>query len=215
MLMTQGLRLSALQVRARSPGLLTKVVASSCSVNDDPMPLIDVEEHPVSGTAMRVLYSALTPLDNNAPRMQYTVFTASIDEDVRRAMDLSDVLQFIRESLSVAPEKVLLIVPMVDEGNAAEKCFGSEKLTPDGHQVIKCCHALWLEALGQYFVFFLMGCSVSYTFANSLTASCCVSAGNMAAADHERDHSRHEQEDSGPASHARGAVDSLHAIRGC
>lgn len=51
-------------------------------------------------------------------------------------MRLSHVLQFIRESLSVAPEDVLLIIPMVDEGNAAEKSFGPEKTTPGGHQVI-------------------------------------------------------------------------------
>ena len=99
------------------------------------MPLIDLEDHPVSGTAMRVLYSALTSLDRDVPRMAYRDFASSIDEDMRSGMCLSTVIQFIRESLSVAPEEVLLIIPLVDEGNATENSFGPGKTTQDGRQV--------------------------------------------------------------------------------
>ena len=94
-----------------------------------------LEVDPESGTAMRVLHSAVSSLDLHEPRMTYWDFASNIDEDVREAMELSDVLQFIRESLSVAHEEVLLIVPLVDEGNAAENSFGPEKTNPDGHQV--------------------------------------------------------------------------------
>ena len=73
-----------------------------------------------TASALRLLYAALTPLNPSAARLNYEQYLADMDDNVRQQLMVLHVLDFVRQASSLPKEVPLLIVPMIDEGNAAE-----------------------------------------------------------------------------------------------
>ncbi len=77
-----------------------------------------------SGSALRLLYAFLQPLEPNHNDVQgYREFLGSIQEDLRQMITCTDVLACLREALTIPCHIPLLLLLLVDEGQAAEQQF--------------------------------------------------------------------------------------------
>ena len=79
--------------------------------------------------ALRLLYACLTPLDNrslNDPE-NYQRFVEAMLPRVREKITTDDVLDFVRAALGVPDNQYLMLLLLIDEGNAADGVFPTDK----------------------------------------------------------------------------------------
>ena len=80
-----------------------------------------------TGPALRLLYACLTPLSDAGPDDSgpgtYDDFLEGLPKDLRHGLECKHVLQLLRRALGVPPGEALLLLTLVDEGNAASGAF--------------------------------------------------------------------------------------------
>ena len=80
-----------------------------------------------AASAVRLLYSALQHLDQDAPAVNYPDFYSGLDARVRSRLTIPDVLNVLRMALEVPDGEYLLLVPLIDQAYLATGRFGVEK----------------------------------------------------------------------------------------
>lgn len=78
-----------------------------------------------SSVALRLLHASLSSLDPDPeePREKYENFLNSLDMEVAQQLTLNKVIMFWRSALNVPPDETLMVVPLLDEANAAVGTF--------------------------------------------------------------------------------------------
>ena len=75
-----------------------------------------------SGAALRLLYACLSPLEAEELG-PYEDFLESFPKTSMHGLRCAHVLQFLRRALEVPDSKHMLLVVLIDEGNAAKEAF--------------------------------------------------------------------------------------------
>jgi hypothetical protein len=103
------------------------ILCDACSVDKEDLRNTRVERmmqiSSDNGPALRLLYACLTPLDDAMPNTTYMDFVTKVPEWLRSKLTCRDVMQFLRRSLQLPPKLPLLLLVLIDEGNAAEEAF--------------------------------------------------------------------------------------------
>ncbi len=81
-----------------------------------------------SAAALRLLYTCLTPLEgrDKGKAGSYKQFLFSFPHELKGMLRCDDVLVFLRRALDVPEEEHLMLLLLVDEGNAAMASFPRE-----------------------------------------------------------------------------------------
>ncbi len=74
-------------------------------------------------SALRLLHASLSPLDPEEPREKYESFLDRLEPDVIKHLTVNKLVQFWRTATSVPPSETMLVVPLLDEANAATGTF--------------------------------------------------------------------------------------------
>ncbi|BDA48428.1 hypothetical protein COCOBI_12-1070 [Coccomyxa sp. Obi] len=82
-------------------------------------------------SAIRLLHASLSPLDHaslspldpSEERQTYAGFLQSLDLDIVKSLSLSELIEFWRTALTVPRSEMMLVVPLIDEANAATGTF--------------------------------------------------------------------------------------------
>ena len=80
-----------------------------------------------SGEVLRLLHASLSPLDPEEPREDYIGFVGKLHPEVVKQLMLHNLVNFWRTALSVPPTETMLVVPLLDEANAATGTFVDRK----------------------------------------------------------------------------------------
>lgn len=78
-----------------------------------------------SAGALRLLYACLSPLEGRQPGEagSYHDFLRDFPQKLKHKLRCPDVLNFLREALKVPDSKDLMLLLLIDEGNAALETF--------------------------------------------------------------------------------------------
>ncbi|BDA44297.1 hypothetical protein COCOBI_05-4810 [Coccomyxa sp. Obi] len=78
-----------------------------------------------NASAMRLLYALLTPIDSASDLQPplYDEFVDAMDPQVQQKISISNVMDFVRAALKLPADKEIMLLLMIDEGNAAEGVF--------------------------------------------------------------------------------------------
>ena len=106
--------------------LHTKWCDVSSSVLHAPQADLEVGLGPQKASAMRLLYAALQPLEEDPSSLRYAQSFMGFDARVRERVCIYDVLKFLRMALEVPDEEFLVLMPMCDDAQLAEGTFGTE-----------------------------------------------------------------------------------------
>lgn len=113
-----SLRVQHCWYRAQEPELMTADVECTFGLRAGSAP------------AVRLLFACLTPLSVDSPLRpdSYSDFVRALDGRVRQQITITNVLDFVRAALEVPPGVDLLLLLLIDEGNAAKGVFAHDDL---------------------------------------------------------------------------------------